>query len=143
MKLLKLITIAIILTIVTNEFTFAQHDTTQIEHPPNGHNSPYKIAFTDLISNTQYYDGQQLEVIGYLSLNFESDALWLSKAEYDTGDYKKAIWVSIDERKLKRTMRFNHHYIMVEAVFNRIDNGFYFKNVLNVISLKRWRLKNP
>src|ERR1700710_1733997 len=123
MKTLTLILTAIILTFFTYEYSFAQTDTTQVEHPPNGHNSPYRIDFTDLISHTQYYDGQPLKVIGYLNLKFENDALWLNEADYIAGDYKKAIPVNLNGINTKRTKRFNHHYVIVEGVFHRWDRG--------------------
>jgi hypothetical protein len=130
----------IVLMFLTFEYSFAQADTAQAEHPPNGHNSPYRIEFTDLISHTQYYDGQQLEVIGYLSLKFESDALWLSEADYSLHDYKKAIYVNLSG--IKHAKRFNHHYVIIEAVFHRWDRGLGLTGFeLNIKSLRRWRIK--
>jgi hypothetical protein len=140
MKSLTFITMLIIFLLVRCENSFAQIDSTQREHSPNGHNSPYRIAFGDLISNPRYYEGEQLAVTGYLNLAFETDALWLSEADYKALNHNKAIPVTLDKVNLRRARRFNHKYVIIEAVFRSWDRGLGLTTFdLNVKSLKRWR----
>jgi hypothetical protein len=141
MKSLTFITVLITFQLLRCEHSFAQADTTQIEHPPNGHNSPYRIALADLISNPRYYEGEQFAVIGYLNLAFETDALWLSEAYYKARNHNKSIPIALDQINLRRAKRFNHHYVIIEAVCHRWERGFgliIFE--LDVKSLKRSRV---
>jgi len=137
-----LIVITIILANLQSTFSFGQIDTAHIERPPNGHNSPYRIAFNKLTANTQYYDGQQLEVVGYLNLQFETDALWLNKESYKTGDYKKAIHLKLDEAKFRHIKSLKHHYVIVEGTFYHLDKALGLITLeLDVKDLKRLYLK--
>ncbi|WP_157740619.1 hypothetical protein [Mucilaginibacter xinganensis] len=137
-------TIVMISTILAWHCSYAQTDSATVEHPPNGHNSPYRIGFADLQLNAAYYDGQPLAVIGYLNLGFEIDALWLSEEEYNTHNFKKAIPLRIEENTRKTVRRFNHHYVIVETVFHRLDNGLgTITNELEVKSIKFSRVKAP
>jgi hypothetical protein len=120
--------------------SFAQVDTVGFEHPPNGHYSPYRIDFNELISKPDYDDGQHLEVAGYLNLKFEVDNLWLSKAYFNIHDHKKAI--PINRSQVKHTKRFNHRYVIIEALSHRRDRGLgQVTFELTVKHIRRWRGK--
>jgi len=132
------IVIVHLLTCLGHNYSFARTDTTQVEHPPNGHNSPYRIDLVDIISKSQYYDGQQMEVIGYLNLGFEVDALWLSEAAYKAGGRNKSICVNLYKFNIKQAKRFNHHEVVIEGVFHCIDRGLGLTiNELAVKSIRR------
>jgi len=140
MKTLKLLVILVMC--LSCNYSFAQTDTTQVEPPPNGHNSPYRISLADIIAQAKYYDGQHLEVIGYLNLGFEVDALWLSEAAYNAGGRNKSIPINLYKFKIKHAKRFNHHEVVIEALFHRFDRGLGLTGKeLIVKNIKRWRFK--
>ncbi|TWJ03500.1 hypothetical protein JN11_01046 [Mucilaginibacter frigoritolerans] len=91
-----LIVITIILASLKSNCSFGQTDTAHIEHPPNGHNSPYR----------------------------------------------KAIHLKLDEAKFRHIKSLNHHYVVVEGTFYRLDRGLGLITLeLDVKGLKRLYLK--
>ena len=62
-----------------------------------------KISLIQLISNPKKYDGKVIEVIGFLSLEFEGQALYLQKEDYEYFNRKNGVSIlaSISEEEKK------------------------------------------
>ena len=62
-----------------------------------------KISLIQLISNPKKYDGKVIEVIGFLSLEFEGQALSLQKEDYEYFNRKNGVSIlaSISEEEKK------------------------------------------
>jgi len=126
----------------------AQAPVSNVEHPPNGHNSPYRIDFKDLNKDPDYYDGQPVKTIGYLNLQFEVDALWLNKEYFHHSKLPdtltRPIAVSFGSSGPKHLKRFNHHYVIVEAVFHVVKGGLgHHYNELEVKRIRYYNGKTP
>jgi hypothetical protein len=62
-----------------------------------------KISLVQLIANPKKYDGKVIEVIGFLSLEFEGRALYLHKDDYEYFNLKNGVSIlaSISEEEKK------------------------------------------
>ena len=62
-----------------------------------------KISLIELIANPTKYDGKVIEVMGFLSLEFEGQALYLQKDDYEYFNLKNGVSIlaSISEEEKK------------------------------------------
>ena len=90
---------------------------------PNGHYSPYQVPISDLIANPIGYNNKPVQVLGYLHLEFEGDAIYPTEQDYLNHRFKKAIWVHINQFKLRQASYCNNHYVIIEGVFDGKDFG--------------------
>jgi hypothetical protein len=121
----------LVLTISTG--SLAQTATNKIEHPPNGHNSPYNKSLKDVLADPVYYNGEPVRVSGYLVLDSVSRALYLSKADFQANKAKQSIWVHISPKVFKDVEMYNKHFVTIDGIFDGTDYG---KNGLYAGALK-------
>jgi len=90
---------------------------------PNGHNSPYRIPIDEILASPDVYEGTHIQVVGYLNLGFEDDAIYLNKSDYKANKFKKGLWVHINQFKFPQSAKCNKHYVIIDAVFDANDHG--------------------
>src|SRR5262245_53626775 len=56
----------------------------------------------EVIANQDAWHGKRVRLIGYLHLQFEYDALWLGKNDFDVGITRNGIWVNTEDAKVSR-----------------------------------------
>lgn len=78
------------------------------------------VSLINLISDPAKYNGKEVSVAGYLVLDFEGTAIYLSKGDYDNGIYKNALWVTIS---LPDSKNFDHKYVNIQGVFDSKMRG--------------------
>lgn len=123
MKILHVILLSVIMLLIESVQNHAQTGKPKIDRPPNGHNSPYAKSLTELVSDPQYYDGEPVKISGFLNLEFEGDALYINKGDYETHRFDKAVWVHLNHRTFNSTSSYNKRYVIIEAVFDSNDHG--------------------
>ena len=76
-----------------------------------------------LIAAPEKYDKQLIRVKGYLNLEFEGNAIYLSKEYCGLGIDKNGLWIDLEGIKIdsKGYSRCNKQYAILEGTF-RIDN---------------------
>ena len=67
---------------------------TESSHPAN--KSPELVSLIQLISTPKAFDGADVQVIGFLRLEFEGNALYLHKEDFEQRISKNSVWVSFD-----------------------------------------------
>ena len=77
------------------------------------------VSIIQLIANPQKYDGKKVIITGFMALDFEGMAIYLSKDSYDNSIYKNGLWCSAcgSHRKL------DHKYVTVEVIFDADGKG--------------------
>jgi len=83
------------------------------------------ISIVALIANPEKYEGDTVMVAGFLNLEFEGNALYIHKDDYEHRIFKNSIWVDVDRDSLKSYFnKYNQKYVMVQGVFYRDQGGF-------------------
>lgn len=81
------------------------------------------VSLIRLIASPEKYDGKKVRVIGYLHLEFEGDALYLHKEDYNAAISKNGLWINISRDSATRAMKYNNRYIIMEGVFDAKSYG--------------------
>lgn len=90
-------------------------------------NSAIVVSLVDLLANGSKYHGKTVRVSGVLNLEFEGNALFLSKEHHRHQIYKNAVWFSPNYARLgvasKELAKWNGRYVLVEGRFDAKKNG--------------------
>ncbi len=81
------------------------------------------VSMIELIGNADKYDGKLVNVKGVGYIEFENQALYLTKAdaEYHT---RNSLWLEFDEGTITDEMlESNRKYVIVEGVFDKDNRG--------------------
>jgi hypothetical protein len=83
----------------------------------------YDVSLIQLIAAPDDYHGKLVRVRGFLNLEFEGDALYLHREDYEKMLTKNATAIIIKDSKLIR--KFNKTYVLVEGLFCKMDGARY------------------
>ena len=88
------------------------------------------VSLIELIGNPAKYDGKLVRVYGFLHLEFEGEALYLHREDYERRLFTNSLHVDIDTCKSVRGGPFNDGYVQIEGRFvaapelGRMEPGF-------------------
>jgi len=78
------------------------------------------LSVIQLIATPQKYHRQQVRVVGFLHVNFEGNALYLSEGDGKHGITKNALWLEFDEDCYRE---LHNKYVFLEGVFDAQHHG--------------------
>jgi hypothetical protein len=84
-------------------------------------------SLLELITRPEVYDGRRVRVIGFVNFEFEGNALYLAKTDWEHGLTRSAVW--IDPPPGFRSdwgparAQPNRTYVIVEATFRASRRG--------------------
>jgi len=105
------------------------------------------VSLINLIATPEKYNGKWVRVIGVARFEFEGDALFLSKSDYDYKVVtKNAVWLSIDPGALKvdestLAKEFNGLHVVVEGIYDMNNHGhmsLFSGAITNVSRITTW-----
>jgi hypothetical protein len=82
---------------------------------------PTDVRMAQLLSQPQKYHGKSIRVRGFLRLEFEGNALYRHKQDYQQQRYQNSVWVDLIETKAY--MKLNMRYVVIEGIFNAKSRG--------------------
>ena len=102
----------------------------------------YSISIIRLIATPEKYQDKQIQIEGYLNLEFEGDAIYLHKEDRDKGLTRNGFWVSFSD-KLDKTeiQKLNHSYVLIEGTFDmnsRGHMGLFGGEIKNITRIVKW-----
>ena len=87
------------------------------------------VSLIALIANPEIYQGQLVRVTGVANLEFEGDAIYLSKECHKYGITKNALWIEPDYEVLGVTWdelkELNGQYVLIEGIFDKNITGHF------------------
>ncbi|MGA9072289.1 MAG: hypothetical protein WB424_18660, partial [Terracidiphilus sp.] len=90
----------------------------------------------------QAYDNKRVRIIGYLHLEFEGDAIYLHREDFDYAIDKNALWVNIPKDMTKEQMKaVNNFYVICTGTFRAGMHGHMGMNsgeMDNITRLEPW-----
>lgn len=104
------------------------------QHP----NEDYNVSIVQLLAHREHYHGKRVQVEGFMTIAFESDAIYLSADDAQHGLTGNGFWVTFAEQLLpdrpwlqppfdRRWLQaqFDRKYVLVEGVFNKDCRGHH------------------
>lgn len=81
------------------------------------------VSIVQLIANPERYDGQDVRVIGFMRLEFEGDALYLHREDFEHSILNNGVWIDLTDSQQKSSAKFNNSYVLVEGRFSASEKG--------------------
>ena len=97
-----------------------------------------EVSLLNLIVSPEKYQGHKVRTFGYLNLEFEGDAIYLHKEDYENGLAKNALSLAmtkdgIQDAKIKHLEK---NYVLIEGRFYGNDRGLYSGSIDNITQLE-------
>jgi len=84
---------------------------------------PESISIVRLLGAPEQYDGKKVQITGFMNLEFEGNAIYLSKADYDNGVYKNGLWLEVDSARAPQAKTLSGQYVLLEGTFRTRNHG--------------------
>ncbi|MCP9768481.1 hypothetical protein EGI22_11205 [Lacihabitans sp. LS3-19] len=84
----------------------------------------YNISLVRLIATPERYHGKKIQIVGYLNLEFEGDAIYLHKEDYEHSLNKNSFSVSFSNKLDRQNINYhNKSYVLIEGTFRMDRRG--------------------
>lgn len=83
----------------------------------------HDVSLIRLIANPEAFDGTRVRVIAFLHLEFEGDALYVSRADSENYVTKNGVWIDVPDPVRKDALQYSDRYVLVEGVFSAKHHG--------------------
>jgi len=81
-----------------------------------------------LIGDPTQFDGKQVQIMGFMHVELESTAIYLSREDYQYGLITNGIWLDIPRSDLTKYKDLNDGYVVVEGTFYGSAKGKLYGN---------------
>ena len=102
---------------------------------------PVPVSMIQLIASPRDFDGKRIIVMGVPRIEFEGNALYLHREDFDHGLTKNALWLSASGDQEAEWKALEGHYVLVEGTFSAKNTGHFglFSGAIqNVTRLHAW-----
>ena len=105
--------------------------------------SPLTVtSIVRLIATPDKFEGRQIMVEGFMNVEFEGNAIYLHKDDYENGLYSNGLWISLTEDQEKEidSLNLNKSYVLLEGTFNSDGHGhlgLWSGEIINITEIKR------
>jgi hypothetical protein len=87
-------------------------------------NEEFDVSLVKLIANPEKYDGKTIQIIGYLNLEFEGNAVYLHKEDYEHGLTRNGFWVNFSGPiKEGKSLGSSKKYVIIVGKFDMKSHG--------------------
>jgi hypothetical protein len=82
------------------------------------------VSIIELIANPTKYEGKQVQIIGFLRLEFEGNAIYLHQEDFEHAIFRNAIWIDRPaDLSEKQTAEVNNKYVICQGTFKAGEHG--------------------
>lgn len=104
----------------------------------------FDISMLRLIVTPEKYHNKTVQIIGYLNLEFEGNAIYFHKEDYETGSSRNGMWVSFNDElaKKKDLEKFSKKYVIIVGKFDMNSKGhmgMFGGSLKNITRLDEWK----
>lgn len=96
------------------------------------------VSLIQLIANPEKYDGKQVQVVGFLRLEFEGNALYLHEDDFKNGIYGNAIGIGVTKESKWSKDDVNMRYVMVVGTFMAGKSNLHTGNIVKITKVVPW-----
>lgn len=103
----------------------------------------YNISMLRLIVTPEKYHNKTVQIIGYLNLEFEGNAIYFHQEDYEKGLSENAMWVNFSDDLAKKTdlKKYNKKYVIIVGKFDMNSKGhmgMFGGTIKNISRLDVW-----
>jgi len=81
----------------------------------------FSVSIIDLIANPEQYDGKPVRVMGFAHFEFEGEAIYLHREDFDQGLTSNGIWLDTGDKG--GPAELSDQYLIVEGTFVAAGRG--------------------
>ena len=81
------------------------------------------VSIVQLIATPEKYQGKVVQVIGFLRLEFEGNAIYLHEDDYKHAIYKNGLMIVNNANIEAKAGKINLHYVILEGTFDGDNLG--------------------
>jgi hypothetical protein len=104
------------------------------------------VSVVQLIANPQAYDNKPIQIIGFLRLEFEGDAIYLHREDYERGISQDGLWIDRPKDMTKEQINAaNTKYVICAGTFHASGHGhmgMFSGEITGVSRLQVWPAGN-
>ncbi len=86
---------------------------------------PQDATLLQILSNPREHDRKTVRVIGYLHLEREGDAVYLSEADFKHGVFGNSLALEITDDMFNMREQLTGKYVVIEGYFDAQDRGAF------------------
>ncbi len=104
--------------------------------------SLWEPTVIELLARPELYTGKPIRTVGFLSLEFEGQALYHSREDFDHLAYFTGVWVEVPDSFLVKKDSIDQAYVILEGRFRAGRAGHMggFRGLIDSVTrLDRWR----
>jgi hypothetical protein len=105
--------------------------------------APPTIPMQQLLDDPEKFEGHTVRVVGFLRLEFERNALYLNRDDFNKSVMKHALLLDLTNGQLRSSSKLNNGHVIVEGVFSAKDighGGMWPGALKPVVRLHMWRI---
>jgi hypothetical protein len=107
---------------------------------PDGECALFHVSVIDLIARPREYHRQNVQLAGWVNLEFEGNAVYLSRADWEHAIYRNGLWLDLPD-SLRFVRDFKPRYMLVEGRFvaDRTGHfGMWSGSITDIKRLEDW-----
>lgn len=82
-------------------------------------NEECQASIVQILAHRNRYHDKQVQIMGYLRVQFEGTAIYLSKEDADYGITRNGFWIDLS----KDAVKYDRKYVLVEGTFDKNSLG--------------------
>jgi hypothetical protein len=82
-----------------------------------------EVTMTQLLANPRQFDGMPVRLIAFLNVEFEGNALYLHREDFEKGLRTNAVWISLANQQVNAAKKVSGGYVIVDGIFIATDRG--------------------
>lgn len=84
----------------------------------------FNVSIVRLIATPEKYHERKVQVVAFINLEFEGDAIYLHKEDYEKGLTNNGFWVTFSSKLDKKEINeLNKRYVLIEGTFVKDRHG--------------------
>jgi hypothetical protein len=85
----------------------------------------FNISLIKLIANLEKYHGKTMQIRGFINLEYEGNAIYLHREDFEHGLSDNAIWVDTSGEflKTKKLSEYHRKYVIMQGTFDMTRQG--------------------
>jgi hypothetical protein len=103
--------------------------------------TPTNVSLIELIANPEKWNGKIVQLIGYLNLEFEGNAVYLHREDYQKAINTNAIWVDLSSASDENIGRLSGNYVVIRGRFDATRHGhmgLYNGTIREIFRCEKW-----
>lgn len=84
---------------------------------------PQTVPMQQLLADPQRFEGQRVRTTGFLRLEFEANALYLTRDDFNNTVMQHAVWLDLTNAQLRKLSKLNNGHVVVEGIFSAKYKG--------------------